>query len=601
MTGGPHCAKRKAVDLFGIKLWPERSIEDEEFPEQRRHRWLLIWAVVALLVAAVLLRPVIYPIYRHLRAEQFVAKAKEQIAVGDAAGARASLERGLHYEPSRPDLATALADALRAEGSPRYATMLLRAAAVETNRPELVISSLEACVKENAVDLVVPLIDRFTSAHGDQARLWYWIGHALAKEARRSEAESAWSKAAALAPRDSRIQLDVAKQEILSPKPEVVARGYGRLDALLADADRQVRFEATEALANAVGASDPRKASAFWERYVVENPDDRRASIAQLLYLAKVDPDAGGRRIGTLWSSATNVDQRLELASELSRIDGPQVGLNLIDLLPPADKANPKALVTKVDLLGKASRWKELVDVAEASTESRSRYSVDDQIAIWGWLAFARHGLADISAFQAAIRALEALVGTSADRAMRVGNWLASRGFDFEAAGFFRNASRPNSPRRYQALEALNALYTRTGDRQKRLQTCEQLLQLDADNPVVQSELASVLLELGWDRARALKLAKDAFERNRASYEFMDAYARALAMNNLATDGVAMYEQMPPEVLARDMIRLNYVESLMAAGRFADARLQLIKIRPENLPRAVQPRRDRLEIELRAR
>ena len=39
----------------------------------------------------------------------------------------------------------------------------------------------------------------------------------------------------------------------------------------------------------------------------------------------------------------------------------------------------------------------------------------------------------------------------------------------------------------------------------------------------------------------------------------------------------------------------------MAAGRFADARLQLNRIRAENLPRAVQARRDRLEIELRAR
>jgi len=242
-----------------------------------------------------------------------------------------------------------------------------------------------------------------------------------------------------------------------------------------------------------------------------------------------------------------------------------------------------------------------VVETAEISAEARSRFDVDEQISIWGWLGLARHALADVSAFQSATRALEALVGTNATRAMRVGHWLASRGLDFEAAGFFRTASRPNSPLRYQALQALDGLYARTGDRQKRLQTCEQLLQLDSESPAVQSELASVLLELGSDRERALKLARDAWERDRASYVFMDAYARALAMNGMAIDGVAMYEQMPPEVLARDEIRLNYMESLMAAGRFADARLQLNRIRAENLPRAVQARRDRLEIELRAR
>lgn len=589
------------MDLFGIKLWPERSVEDEEFPEQRRHRWLLIWALVGLVVGGILLWPVMQPAYRHFRAQQLAARAQQQIAAADASGARASLDRALHYEPSRADFLMALGDALRAEGSPRYATMLIRAAAIETNRPELATAAVAACVTNGAADLVVPLLDRFMPVHGNHAPFLYWTGRVLATEGRHAEAEAVWLKAAQRAPQDARIQLDVGVQEIGSRKPEVVSRGIQRLEVLQTHQDAAIRFEAAAALANNVAASDPQKASAIWQRYLSSNPADRKAALAQLTVLTKVDPDAASRQVASLWGSASNIDQKLEMISAVAKLGGASTGLELMERLTPAEKTTGKAIALRLELLAEMGRWKEVVETAEVSAEVRSRFDADEQISIWGWLGLARHAQADVSAFQASIRALEALVGTNAARAMRVGHWLASRGFDFEAAGFFRTASSPNSPRRYQALEALNGLYARTGDRQKRLQACEQLLQLDSENPAVQSELASVLLELGWDRERALKLARDAWERNRASYAFMDTYARALAMNGLAIDGVAMYEQMPPEVLAKDEIRLNYMESLMAAGRFADARLQLNRIRAENLPRAVQARRDRLEIELRAR
>ncbi|GEM_PF-6621492 len=589
------------MDLFGIKLWPERSIEDEEFPEQRRRRWLWAWALVGLVVAAVLLRPVAGPAFRHFQSERLLSKARQQMATGDVSMARTSLERALYYEPARTDLLEVLADALRAEGSPRYVTMLARAAAIETNRPDLALAAVQACVTNGAVELAVPLIDRFSGMHSDNAELWYWSGRVLEQEGRQAEAAAAWMRACQLAPRDSRIHLGVGIREIASQRPDIVARGMQRLEGLRRDPDGGIRSAAVSALADHAMSSDPRAAAAIWDRYLAENPGDRGAAISHLRVLARVDPASVPGRIATLWANTANLDQRLELVSAVAKISGPEAGWGLIERLTPREKLEAKALVSRLEILAGMGRWPEVVETAEVSAESRSLFGVDDQISVWGWLGVARFSLADVAGFQAASRALEALVGTNADRAMRVGEWLASRGFDYEAAAFFRTASRPNSPRRYAALLALDMLYGRMGDRQKRLLACEQLLQLDSENPAVQSKLASVLLELGWDRERALKLAREAWDKKRASYEFMDTYAHALAMNGLAGDGVALYEQMPPEFLGRDTVRLNYVESLMSAGRFADARLQLNQVKADRLPRAIQPRRDRIEIELRAR
>lgn len=592
---------RNGVDLFGIKLWPERSIEDEEFPEQRRRRWLLIWALVALVVGAILSRPVAEPAYRHFRAERFLAKARQLMAVGEVSGARVNLERALQFEPSRVDLLESLAEALRSEGSPQHAAVLVRAAVVATNRPDLAIAAVAACVTNGFSEWVAPLIDRFGGVPGGDAALWYWMGRALEDEGRHAEAASAWQRAAQLAPQDARLQLDVAIREIGSKKPEVAVRGVGRLEVLRKSSDVGIRRGAAEAMAGLAMSTDPRSAAAIWDRYVAENPGDWGAALTHLQAVSKADPGLVPGRIAALWGGATNLGRKLDLVSAVARIGGPKSGSDLLDRLSASEKMDAKALVLRLELLAGTGRWADVVEAAEVSAESRSLFGVDDQISVWGWLGAARHALADVSGFQAAVRALEALVGTNVDRAMRVGAWLTSRGFDFEAAGFFRTASRPNSPRRYAALLELNGLYGRLGDQQKRLQACEQLLQLDAENPAVQSELASVLLELGWDRARALKLAREAWEKDRASYEFMDAYARALAMNGLAADGVSMYERMPSEVLGRDAVRLNYVESLMAAGRFADARMQLNQVQASRLPRVLQPRRDRLDIELRAR
>jgi tetratricopeptide (TPR) repeat protein len=463
------------------------------------------------------------------------------------------------------------------------------------------MAAVQACVTNGAVELAVPLIERFKGLHSDNAQLWYWSGRALEQEGRQAEAAAAWVRASQLAPRDSRLQLDVGICEVGSQKPDVVARGVQRLEGLRRDPDGGIRSAAVSALVDHAMLSDPRAAATIWDRYLAENPGDRGAAISHLKVLARADPGSVPARVSALWANAANLEQKLELVSAVAKINGPEAGFGLIERLSAREKLEAKALVLRLELLAGMGRWSEVVETAEVSAESRSLYGVDEQISVWGWLGVARFSLADVAGFQAACRALEALVGTNADRAMRVGDWLASRGFDFEAAGFFRTASRPNSPRRYAALLALDKLYGRTGDRQKRLLACEQLLQLDSENPAVQSELACVLLELGWDRERALKLAREAWERNRASYEFMDTYAHALAMNGLAGDGVALYEQMPPEFLGRDTVRLNYVESLMSAGRFADARLQLIQVKHDRLPRAIQSRRDRIEIELRAR
>lgn len=589
------------MDLFGIKFWPERSIEDEEFPEQRRRRWLLIWGLVALVGGAIFFRPVAEPAYRHFRAERILGKARQLMVAGDAAGARISLERALHFEPTRVDLLEALAEALRGEGSPRHAVVLARAAGIETNRLDLTVAAVAACVTNGLSARAVSLVDRLGGMHGDSAAMWYWIGRVLELEGRQAEAAGAWQRAAQSAPGDARLQLDVAVQEVASKKAEVAIRGVERLEVLRKNPDAVIRRGAAAAMADLAMTTDPRRAAAIWERYATENPGDWDAALSHLGVISKVDPSAAAGRAGVLWGTASNLGRRLELVSTVAALSGPKAAWDLLDRLSASEKVEAKAVVLRLELLAGLGRWAELVEAAEVSAESRSRFSQDDQIAVWSWLGAARHALADVSGFQAATRALEALVGTNVDRAMRVGEWLASRGFDFEAAGFFRTASRPNSPRRYAALLALNQLYGRLGDQQKRLQVCEQLLQLDAENPAVQSELASVRLDLGWDREQSLKLAREAWEADRASYEFMDTYARALAMNGYAADGVAMYERMPPDVLGRDAIRLNYVEALMAAGRFADARLQMNQVRAEGLPKVIHPRRDRIEIELRAR
>ncbi len=594
-------AKRIAVDLFGIKLWPERSIEDEEFPEQRRRRWLLIWALAALVGAAVLLRPMAEPAYRDLRADRLLEKARVSMAGGDVSGARASLEGALQFSPSRVDVLEALAEALRAEGSPRHAAVLVQAASLATGRVELAVAAMAACVTNGLSGRAAPLIDRHSADPGNSAAMWYWIGRALAEQGRAAEAAAAWQRAAQMAPGDQRLQLDVAIAELGSKKADVAVRGVERMEVLRRSPDAGIRRGAAEAMADLAMSTDPRQAVGIWERYVAENPGDWGAALAHLRAVSKVDPGAVAGRVEALWRMATDLGRKLEAATVAAEIGGPQAGFGLIERLSPNEKMEAKALVLRLEFLAGMKRWAEVVEASEVSAESRALFGADDQIAAWCWLGVARHALADISGFQSAIRALEALVGTNVDRALRVGKWLVGRGFDFEAQGFFRTASRPNSPRRYAALLELNELYARLGDQQKRLQVCEQLLQIDGGNPAVQSELASVLLELGWDRPRALRLAREAWEMDRASYDFMDTCARALAMNGQAADGVAIYERMPAEVIGRDEVRLNYVESLMAAGRFADARLQLNQVQASRLPRVLQPRRDRLEIELRAR
>lgn len=589
------------MDLFGIKLWPERSIEDEEFPEQRRRRWLLIWLAALAVGGAVLLRPVAGPAYREFRAGRLLDRARELMSAGDVGGARSSLEGALRYAPSRVDVLEALAEALRAEGSPRHAGVLLEAAAFGTNRAELAVAAVAACVTNGFSAKVAPFAERFGAWHGTNAALWYWLGRVFQDEGRQAEAAEAWQRAAGLAPGDARLQLDVAIQEVGSKKADVAVRGVERLEALRRGPDAGICRGATAAMAELAMSTEPRRAVSIWEGHLAAHPDDWAGALAHVEALAQVDAAAVPARAGTLWGKASDLGRRLEVISAVARLVGPKEGFDLIERLPAKEKLAPEALVLRLELLAGMGRWPDVVEAAEVSSESRSMYSVDTQISIWGWLGVARHALADVSGFQAAIRALEALAGTNVDRSMRIGRSLEARGFDFEAAGFFRTASRPNSPRRYEALVALSGLYARLGDLQKRLQVCEQLLQLDGGNPAVQSEVASVKLDLGWDREQALKLAREAWEADRASYDFMDTYARALAMNGYAADGVAMYERMPPEVLGRDAIRLNYVEALMAAGRFADARLGLNGVRAERLPRFLHPRRDRIEIELRAR
>lgn len=553
----------------------------------RHNRVWFLPAVVflALVVGAGLLwtlKPRIGKVYHRIRSDMYLASAEKFLAAKDYASAKIQLQNAIRHDFTRGDAWVKMAAVFRAEGNADHVVVLMRAFELDPAREDVAISLLRACAETRRVDVANVVLPKILQKFDRNSEVWHLGGVLLLTQQRYREGYQALLKARELAPDDSRVRVSVATLELVANDPAVAERGRKALEDLRSKPE--FFAAATQSLAEAASARDPKKAIQLWTEMIERDPENWTAKVKRLDLVRKGDAAEGDREIENLWKTAKSVQQRMDLITRRASWTGAADGEKLLDKLPPEERRRQEVRLLEIALKAQQNKWP---DVARLAKEEAEKLQVPDEqrLNFWLWLARAQRSQKDESTARMSLRGAEQIAVKNAQLAFLAADLLERWGMGDVALPFFDAAvsSAANNQVRLLALTRLIRQYEGKRDTAKILECYEKLLEVMPANLLVKNNVASLLLWVGRDRERAVKMAQEVYEARPSEPAVADTYARALAAEGRAADAIVIYEKLPGQAMQQPALRVAYADALVRAGRAADAAVQLANLDASSL------------------
>jgi tetratricopeptide (TPR) repeat protein len=529
---------------------------------------MLTLATVTISVPAYqFLKPVLAPVYKRWRAEQFDAQARRFLDSGnlESAGIAArnaiqragpTAERYVILARSQPDAEGALVPTLYA----------LAWDADRTNESLAVVALHEAAVRR-AYDVGDWLAPRVIRAFPTNAALFFAGSAIVGLRGDVDRAAALCRRAVELSPTNSDYRLALASLDLSTGQSNRVAEAEKALSDLAALPAYKVR--ALTLLATFRSATDPQAALEDWKQIVAADPANFGATLSQLTIQWVFDPASTAAEIERLRPRATNLAQRVQLIQAAFTLQGPKAARPLLALLTPEDLREVPAMTAQIAVAAAEAKWNEVLSVVRKA--DGVPLSDGDKLVLLVWRFRAETMMNSLSAASATrIRALE-LARSDAQQAFAAAQQLEQWGFPREACEFLEIPARSEGAYRSPAIRELLRLAPTARDAKRSLFAAEELSRTFPNEPMFGNNVADALLILGQDPARALKLADAARERYPNFAPVLDTYARALTVSGRVPEALAIYRGITSNYLADPTIRLNYADALRRSGLMEEA------------------------------
>jgi predicted Zn-dependent protease len=533
----------------------------------------------AILVAGLIVSwPFVRPVYHRLGSEISARRAEAAARRGEAAQADIWWMNALRHRASDPALWIRYAHSLRASGSRSAMDAFLQAYVL---RPTDLSAGLMAADEafaagrpEVAASVCTDILTRHTNDLGALQRL----GTAYAALRRPHDATNTLHLVLRLDPAHAPARFALATIDLASSN----AATADSARAVIVELSSRPEFAPMAAitLARACATTNVSAAIAQLDNWLRDHPDDWNASVERLDLRRRRGDASLAADLAELWPVANSANRRLDYLALSMRIGGPEAAELALDRLTARERNAPSTILIELETLASSGRWNEALRVCEKSIDLPR----DDTgaIAILAWRFRTRRMLGESGA-GGTLERMQEIAGRNAACALAAALMLEGWGFPGEAARLHHAASNLPGRTRESALPEALRCALRARDARFALVVAEDMLRDRPQDPLLQNNVASLLVATGGDAQRAYQLARTAYGARKEDPIVMETYASVLAADGRAADALKMYALLPAQLANEPTVRLRHARALNAVGRRAEA-LELARdIKPEIL------------------
>ncbi len=521
------------------------------------------WIIFGLLVALVAGWFLGLPVYRGWKEKRFVAAAQvfyDRANFTNTAyysNAVLSARQALVLNPANAEawrVRARIAENIHGRGAIDLWQRVISLQPNTTNRLDFARCALLLGLYPRATEALraIPEADRDTATYHQLAAMLAMSENNIAK------AEWHFSRALELNPTNQSVRFDQAVLLLHAKKPDAVASAKKTLEAL--STDPSLRKDALRHLAiAAVKDREFTRAEEFAKQLDSADAafDDR---ILHLVILKESgSPEFVAQLENLKTAAANNPDDVHTLAGWLTDHGMSDAALQWLVSLPAAAQSQLAVRMARADTLMAQRDWKGL----EAYLADQNWKEVD----FVRLAQLARCANASKQRFQFESRWQDA-VRSAGDRlkAMTFLARVASSWQWDEQSEDLLWAIIQRYPGERWALQALNQIYTATGNTHGLQKVFNKLVEFDNSDIPAKNNLAFVNLLLNTQTTQAENMAREAATKYPKNAGFVSTYAYALHLHGQTADGLKLFATLTPEQLEQPSIALYYGVLLTATG-----------------------------------
>lgn len=504
--------------------------------------------------------------YHAFRAERYAANAQAYFNANDLASARIELQNALRHDPSDVDALLLYARCLRKLEQAGYALWTFQAHMLRPDDLKIATLALGYALEENQTEIADFITGVALRRFPKDANIKILACHHLMRSGNADASLRLAKQAKDITPENPEAAFLVASLSSRSGDPKTRDAALAELRSFRAKPE--FRSRASWALVNALAPSAPDAALAILDDLAKGDKSAWQARIRRIAITHRMDPAKTSDALSELWAQARTPGQRrgvIETAEVLAPADAQSFLANLDE----AERRSLPNLLSQFRLWARSKDWRRLADRASATAQTENAI---DRVILTLWQAKANTELGQEDAARTCIRsALTRCEGDTA-LALRAAMQLDRLGMKDAAAEFY-NQVADRAPGRIGAFarSQISVGEHAAGHTSEMLQTWEKALLKNPRDPQVMNNVASCLLLLGRDTARALKLSAEAYANRPGSAFFADTHALALATAGRVPEALAIHEKLPKQRLGQADFALNYATVLEKAGRKNEA------------------------------
>ena len=561
-------------------------MEGEQVPTPQKPRWPWVAGMAGVLVVFTGLgwafsEPLL-TFYHERRADMYNRAAVRFMSDGDLASAQLQVQNSIRHSPKRPETWSLAATLLKGKNDPDYVVYLAQSYSLDPTKEDVAVSLLEGCAQKRRFDLANGFAPDILKRFPNSAKVWHLHGVLQLGQKRTQDGYAALLKARDLDPANERIKLALGTLELASTDPAAQARGRATLEDLR-KANPEFFASATQSLAEATSLVDAPRAIGYWDELIAVAPDNWTYRLRRADLIHRARPESEPIELEALWQRARGTGQRLEVLARVADWRGAADARRFMERLPRDERMNGDVRLFEISLLSRESRWQEIVAIANEDTKRKGN-TTSQVLNFWLWQARAQRTLGNESVSRLAIRNALQTSTPEPRLALQAGDLMLNWSVPDDAALFYEIASQGPRDIKLEAWSKLAILYQNQRRTSHVLQAYEELAKLippgTPQSRGVRNNIAALLLILGRDYPRALKLSEELYAADPANPLIADTYARALALNADTRKALEIYATLPAASLQQPAIRLHYADTLRLAGRNRDARNEVASLDP---------------------
>ncbi len=523
----------------------------------RAKKTIIGWTILILLLAAVWAAR---PAYHRFKETRALRQAHAFLKSGNLRDAFFSLRLALTLNSTNAEAMSLMADILSDVNSPNALALRQRAAELApTEENKLLLASTAVQFERPPFPIATQTLAELQSSASTNIS-WHVISSRLALRRNQvDEAEAQIQAAARLQPTNRFFQLDLAVIHLQSGGDKAV-QARQQLAALAdnpATSGPALRSLITDCLVNRQFAN----AKQFSDRVLALPTATFADRLQHLTILSELNsPDTPAHVAAIKSEASTNVLYSVQTADWLLNHQTSKQTRDWILSLPRDIRETFPMPVATLETYTKTNDWSGL-----------EKWLIDERWANQDFLRFAwlarstrQQNDAEMSRiyWHRAISAAEDTSGACTTLAELAATW----GWSEEAEEALR-ALVKRDPKQSWAWQALLQQRTAAGDTAGLVQLYSAMLQSVTNSLVIKNNLAALELLLNRDTNQAFQFAKEVYQSNTNSPEFVSTEAFALYRQNKAAQALQVMQTLPQDQLSRPEIALYYGLLLVANGQ----------------------------------